>query len=124
VGGWGGRVNKGSNNNLLKDAACLCSFHHIITAAWSCHVIPRHSPASSLPACPRREIIKDEETTFSRTLVKGLEQFHKYAEGAKGGKLAGADAFMLWDTYGFPVDLTEVGGWVGGRLGRVYMGGC
>ncbi len=28
--------------------------------------------------------------------------------GAKDGKLAGRDAFTLWDTYGFPVDLTEV----------------
>lgn len=161
--------------------------------------------------CCCREIIADEETTFSRTLVKGLEQFHKMVGGAgrggsgcsslpcfcvclclpagwpafsatppippaplalllsptpcvtapvaaysrtrlsyrtlpitnqrtwhaanaenvklacsslhyptlppfalqqaanaKDGKLAGPDAFMLWDTYGFPVDLTEV----------------
>ncbi|KAL4856101.1 Alanine--tRNA ligase [Chlorella vulgaris] len=55
-----------------------------------------------------REIIKDEETTFSRTLVKGLEQFHKMAGNAVKGQLAGADAFMLWDTFGFPVDLTEL----------------
>lgn len=55
-----------------------------------------------------REIIKDEEATFSRTLVKGLEQFHKMAGNAKDGKLAGADAFALWDTFGFPVDLTEL----------------
>ncbi|PRW58002.1 alanine--tRNA ligase isoform A [Chlorella sorokiniana] len=55
-----------------------------------------------------REIIADEEATFSRTLVKGLEQFHKMAASAKDGKLAGRDAFTLWDTYGFPVDLTEL----------------
>ncbi|KAL4446750.1 hypothetical protein ABPG77_007994 [Micractinium sp. CCAP 211/92] len=55
-----------------------------------------------------RAIIKDEEATFSRTLVKGLEQFHKMAANAKDGKLAGTDAFTLWDTYGFPVDLTEL----------------
>lgn len=30
------------------------------------------------------------------------------AGNADKGQLAGADAFMLWDTFGFPVDLTEV----------------
>ena len=74
------------------------------------------------PPASRREILKDEETTFSRTLVKGLEQCHKMAAAAAGGQLAGADAFMLWDTYGFPVDLTEVG--VGGAVVVVYGGCC
>ena len=100
---------------------------HTRTHTHTYHATPHtltHTPAPALPLSPpptpphthhtptpppRRAIIKDEETTFSRTLVKGLEQFHKMAAASKGGKLAGADAFMLWDTYGFPVDLTEVG---------------
>jgi hypothetical protein len=49
------------------------------------------------------------------------------AAAAKDGQLAGTDAFMLWDTYGFPVDLTEVGrggegGW--GRGGGAVGGEC
>ncbi len=45
--------------------------------------------------------------SFSRTLVKGLELFKKAAAAAKGGQLAGKDAFLLWDTFGFPLDLTQ-----------------
>lgn len=42
--------------------------------------LTRHYPC---PAPPCSAIIKDEEATFSRTLVKGLEQFHKMAANAK-----------------------------------------
>ena len=56
-----------------------------------------------------KEIILDEETAFSRTLIKGLERFHKMAAGAsKNKQISGPDAFLLWDTFGFPVDLTEL----------------
>ncbi|KAL4516656.1 hypothetical protein Ndes2437A_g00784 [Nannochloris sp. 'desiccata'] len=55
-----------------------------------------------------KEIILEEETAFSRTLIKGLERFHKMAATSSGGKISGPDAFTLWDTFGFPVDLTEL----------------
>jgi alanyl-tRNA synthetase len=55
-----------------------------------------------------KEIILEEETAFSRTLIKGLERFHKMAAASTGGKISGPDAFTLWDTFGFPVDLTEL----------------
>ena len=51
---------------------------------------------------------REEETSFSRTLVKGIERFKKAAAAAEGGVLSGKDAFELWDTYGFPPDLTQV----------------
>ncbi len=54
------------------------------------------------------EVIREEEASFSRTLVKGIERFKKMAAASKGGTLAGADAFILWDTFGFPVDLTQL----------------
>lgn len=47
--------------------------------------------------------------SFSKTLTKGLERFHKMAAAAAGGQISGPDAFLLWDTFGFPVDLTQVG---------------
>lgn len=49
-----------------------------------------------------------QEASFSRTLLKGIERFKKAAAGAAGGVVSGADAFLLWDTYGFPLDLTQV----------------
>jgi len=59
-----------------------------------------------------KAVIEDEEESFGRTLSKGLERFGQVAAAcaeAGGVKIvSGADAFLLWDTYGFPVDLTEL----------------
>ena len=57
------------------------------------------------------EIIADEEESFGRTLLKGIEQFKKIAAAAAAQKkdvVSGADAFLLWESFGFPVDLTEI----------------
>src|SRR4030066_830984 len=56
-------------------------------------------------------VIKSEEEGFERTLDRGIELFESVAAGilAKGGKvIPGEEVFKLYDTYGFPVDLTEV----------------
>ena len=51
---------------------------------------------------------REEEVSFSRTLVKGIERFKKAAAAAQGGQLNSKDAFELWDSFGFPIDLTQV----------------
>jgi alanyl-tRNA synthetase len=56
-------------------------------------------------------ILQEEEAAFERTLDKGIEHFNKAIDRAqKEGKtvLSGVDAFTLYDTYGFPVDLTQL----------------
>jgi len=56
-------------------------------------------------------VIKVEEEAFVRTLDNGLDLFNKIAEKLKtsGGKVVnGNDVFKLYDTYGFPYDLTEI----------------
>ncbi len=55
-----------------------------------------------------REVLEREETQFRRTLDKGLKLLDE-ATGdlATGGELDGEVAFRLYDTYGFPYDLTE-----------------
>jgi len=50
------------------------------------------------------EVIKDEEDRFLKTLAEGEKKFNDMA--AVSGKISGADAFMLYDTYGFPFELT------------------
>ncbi|MBA0862888.1 hypothetical protein Goshw_013941, partial [Gossypium schwendimanii] len=55
-----------------------------------------------------RDVIAAEEASFGKTLVKGIEKFKKAAQDVQGRILSGQDAFILWDTYGFPLDLTQL----------------
>jgi hypothetical protein len=41
-------------------------------------------------------------------VLQGTERFKKIAADCKGGVISGRDVFLLWDTFGFPPDLTEV----------------
>lgn len=53
------------------------------------------------------ETLKNEETRFKKTLDRGLKMLDdETAKMGKGQKLSGDVAFKLYDTYGFPVDLT------------------
>lgn len=57
-----------------------------------------------------QKVVKNEEERFHETLADGLAILSSIIEKAKsnGEKvLSGKDVFMLYDTYGFPVDLTE-----------------
>ncbi|MBS0011918.1 MAG: alanine--tRNA ligase [Bacteroidales bacterium] len=56
-------------------------------------------------------IIRQEETTFLHTLGKGIRLIEKRMQELKAGKekiFPGKDAFILYDTYGFPLDLTQL----------------
>jgi alanyl-tRNA synthetase len=53
-------------------------------------------------------VIEAEEASFGRTLDRGLEIFASAAKSSEGGVIKGEDAFALYDTYGFPLDLTEL----------------
>ena len=58
-----------------------------------------------------KEILDEEEEAFARTLDRGEKMFEKYAAHAiKSGtkKLSGADVWRLYDTFGFPEDLTKI----------------
>jgi alanyl-tRNA synthetase len=56
-----------------------------------------------------KEILDEEEESFSRTLDRGEKLFEQYATAAREAglkELNGKDVWRLYDTYGFPVDLT------------------
>ena len=54
-------------------------------------------------------VIKEEENAFLRTLDRGIRMLEdNMAKNAATKVVAGTDAFVLYDTYGFPIDLTEL----------------
>lgn len=56
-------------------------------------------------------VIKAEEESFGKTLDRGIEIFNAAAERASGTAektIDGEDSFALYDTYGFPLDLTQL----------------
>jgi alanyl-tRNA synthetase len=58
-----------------------------------------------------QEVIRTEEEAFNKTLDRGIELFNDYSEGlgvAGASDIDAEFAFKLYDTYGFPLDLTEL----------------
>ncbi|HUW92776.1 MAG TPA: alanine--tRNA ligase, partial [Bacteroidales bacterium] len=68
------------------------------------------------PELPKQEeiitkVIYEEEQSFLKTLGKGLKMIERRVAALKNEKISlfhGKDAFELFDTYGFPVDLTQL----------------
>lgn len=55
------------------------------------------------------KVIKGEEESFLQTLENGLEKINEIVANLGSEKqISGADAFLLYDTFGFPLDLTEL----------------
>ena len=53
-------------------------------------------------------VIKEEEQSFLRTLDQGLVLLNRIVEETKANTVSGEKAFELYDTYGFPIDLTAL----------------
>ena len=53
-------------------------------------------------------VIKEEELSFLRTLEKGLKRIDSIMKSSKDQVIDGAKAFELYDTFGFPIDLTAL----------------
>jgi len=54
------------------------------------------------------KVIREEEDSFLRTLAKGIQRFENYLRTANDKTIDGKFAFELYDTFGFPIDLTEL----------------
>jgi alanyl-tRNA synthetase len=55
-----------------------------------------------------RATLEQEEASFNQTLDRGLKRFENALPEVKDNTLSGDVAFQLYDTYGFPIDLTEL----------------
>jgi len=53
------------------------------------------------------QVLKDEKVKFNRTLEKGLREFEKATNNLEGKEINKDISFRLYDTYGFPIELTE-----------------
>ncbi|MGN6386184.1 MAG: alanine--tRNA ligase, partial [Verrucomicrobiota bacterium] len=68
------------------------------------HVFPEIKQRQELV----RNTIKSEEESFNKTLDRGIELFRDEVSKSGLGKISGEFAFKLYDTYGFPLDLTQL----------------
>ena len=56
-----------------------------------------------------QKVIQSEEESFNHTLDRGLDHFEKIISNLdEKNQITGADAFKLYDTFGFPIDLTKL----------------
>ncbi|HLB00662.1 MAG TPA: alanine--tRNA ligase, partial [Bacteroidota bacterium] len=81
--------------------------HRIV--AHVCGVLGRHYPEIVGRRAACEKIIRAEEESFNQTLDRGLEIFETVAAGLPPGAVfPAADSFRLYDTFGFPFDLTRL----------------
>lgn len=55
-----------------------------------------------------QKVVLEEEVSFLRTLENGIQRFDKYISNLTSKNISGEFAFELYDTFGFPIDLTEL----------------
>ena len=86
------------------------------TEPFLCRLIPQliADMGEAYPELPAQEkliesVIREEENAFLRTLDRGIRMLEdNMAKNAATKEVTGVDAFVLYDTYGFPIDLTEL----------------
>ena len=55
-----------------------------------------------------QKVVQSEELSFNDTLDRGLVHFEKLVGSITSDSISGKEAFRLYDTYGFPLDLTQL----------------
>ena len=81
-----------------------------------CSLVPQlvADMGEAYPELPKQQkliesVIMEEEMSFLRTLDRGIKLMDEYiAKNAATKAIPGVDAFVLYDTYGFPIDLTQL----------------
>ena len=86
------------------------------TEPFLCRLIPQlvADMGEAYPELPAQQklienVIREEENAFLRTLDRGIRMLEDNMQRNAATKMvSGTDAFVLYDTYGFPIDLTEL----------------
>jgi len=81
----------------------LCELMPVLTSQME-NIFPELRTQESLI----KKVIFEEETTFLKTLANGIHKFESYISSSDKMIIEGNFAFELYDTYGFPVDLTQL----------------
>ena len=76
--------------------------------ALSLRMILFNEPEVRGTCASQNPLLKSEEESFGQTLDKGLEVFDSIINNLDKNIILGEDAFKLYDTYGFPIDLTRL----------------
>lgn len=76
-----------------------------------CNTVIEENRSAYPELCEKKEfiqkLIRVEEESFEKTIDSGLALLDDMLKSVKDNTLSGEDAFKLYDTYGFPVDLTK-----------------
>ena len=89
----------------------MLGFHEPFLCKVSQAVVDSFSkayPEIALVAKQTQDVIRIEEERFFATIDRGIARFEEVAAKAKDNTIDGRDAFVLYDTYGFPLDLTQI----------------
>ena len=73
-----------------------------------CEVMGESYPELNDKKVHIEKVIKSEESSFGETLDRGIIHFEKMLKDISGDFIPGKEAFRLYDTYGFPLDLTQL----------------
>ena len=87
-----------------------------VNEPFLCRLVPQliDDMGEAYPELPKQQkliesVIREEENAFLRTLERGIKLLDDCMEAASESRIiSGVDAFKLYDTYGFPIDLTEL----------------
>jgi alanyl-tRNA synthetase len=71
-----------------------------------CEVMGKAYPELAVARSTVEQVLRKEEERFAETLEQGMRILETQLKGVSGGTIPGETVFQLYDTYGFPVDLT------------------
>ncbi len=101
------RIIRRAVKYLSELGASTVSFYKIVPAVFES--LGQEYPENMKNAELAEKFLELEERKFRETLENGLKFFNEaLSHSVKNGTLDGAAAFKLYDTYGFPADLTEI----------------